>query len=467
MSNYTPHPAETGDIELGSELDSLIEAMAENVHEMWAQTRVEQGWTYGAKRDDDKKHHPCLVPYSELPDSEKVYDRNSAVETLKLIKKFGFEIRKVELKKLCKGQIMSLRKIRNLEKLYQDMSEADRYWLAKAALGIGENFTAFDLAEKLKLPQHKLHIQGLALARSGSLKRAFEFAEKLKDFNDSECAGLRSRIYKDLAVVTNDSAEKKKHFIHAAEISLRVFESDENYYNGVNAASCFFLGGETEKAKKIAKKTALLAEKDDDLWAVSTLGECALLLGNREEAKRQYRKASRLLRGRYGDFATTLRQLKLILTQMDGSESTLEEYVDLPCIALITDSTVEPDTDIPQKQFEEWLNSHPSAMAYMTCSNTRSVLAAEVFLANGIECHIALSLPERETLERFFPDSQLRARAEKVLSHELTTVIPPECQETGENDEIISDFTAHYVTGLAKLKSQLLSFPLSSIILHN
>ena len=91
---YNPQPIDTSDIELPEELNSLLEAMAKNVHEIWAQERIKQGWKYGEKRDDAKKNHPCLVPYEELPEEEKVYDRNTSVETLKLILKLGFKINK-------------------------------------------------------------------------------------------------------------------------------------------------------------------------------------------------------------------------------------------------------------------------------------------------------------------------------------------------------------------------------------
>lgn len=77
-------------------MEYLVEEMAKNVHEVWSKTRIEQGWTYGEKRDDVLKQHPCLVPYEELPEEEKVYDRNSSVETLKLIMKLGFKISKDE-----------------------------------------------------------------------------------------------------------------------------------------------------------------------------------------------------------------------------------------------------------------------------------------------------------------------------------------------------------------------------------
>lgn len=94
MKKYIPHPVNTDDISLDQELEFLIEAMSKNVHEVWAQTRIKQGWSYGPERNDETKRHPCLVPYEILPESEKIYDRSTSVETLKLIQKLGFEIQK-------------------------------------------------------------------------------------------------------------------------------------------------------------------------------------------------------------------------------------------------------------------------------------------------------------------------------------------------------------------------------------
>lgn len=91
---YTPAPLDTRDIELPKELDELIERMARNVHEVWAQGRMAEGWTWGEQRDDQRKTHPCLVSYEELPDAEREYDRQTAVQTLKLILKLGFKIHK-------------------------------------------------------------------------------------------------------------------------------------------------------------------------------------------------------------------------------------------------------------------------------------------------------------------------------------------------------------------------------------
>lgn len=92
---YTPTPADTKDVKLTEELLPLVEEMAKNVHEVWAQNRINDGWTYGPERDDVNKKHPCLVPYDELPESEKEYDRATSQETLKFILKLGFEISKI------------------------------------------------------------------------------------------------------------------------------------------------------------------------------------------------------------------------------------------------------------------------------------------------------------------------------------------------------------------------------------
>ena len=91
-NSYVPQPMDTSDILLPEELNVLIEHMAKNVHEVWAQSRMEQGWTYGEERSDALKQHPCLIPYEELPEVEKAYDRDTALETLKLICKLGYRI---------------------------------------------------------------------------------------------------------------------------------------------------------------------------------------------------------------------------------------------------------------------------------------------------------------------------------------------------------------------------------------
>ena len=91
---YNPNPMQTDDITLSDDLVALTKLIAANVHDVWATGRIKEGWTYGEVKDNEKKTTPCLVPYDELPESEKEYDRNTAMETLKLITKLGYVITK-------------------------------------------------------------------------------------------------------------------------------------------------------------------------------------------------------------------------------------------------------------------------------------------------------------------------------------------------------------------------------------
>lgn len=90
--DYLPHPIDVSDVDLDDQLLELTEAIAENAHEVWAYNRKNEGWTFGPKRDDTLLQHPDMVPYSELTEGEKYYDRAMALNTIRLVKKLGFNI---------------------------------------------------------------------------------------------------------------------------------------------------------------------------------------------------------------------------------------------------------------------------------------------------------------------------------------------------------------------------------------
>jgi ryanodine receptor 2 len=89
---YIPKPIDTSDVILDGEILSLSEALARNTHEVWSENRIKDGWKYGERRDDEARLHPCLVPYDELSEEEKEYDRHTSLEALKLITKLGYKI---------------------------------------------------------------------------------------------------------------------------------------------------------------------------------------------------------------------------------------------------------------------------------------------------------------------------------------------------------------------------------------
>lgn len=91
---YVPKPVETSEVVLTDDILKLSEMLAQNTHEVWSAGRLNDGWRYGETRDDNKKLHPSLVEYKNLSEKEKEYDRNTALETLKLIIKLGYKITK-------------------------------------------------------------------------------------------------------------------------------------------------------------------------------------------------------------------------------------------------------------------------------------------------------------------------------------------------------------------------------------
>lgn len=93
---YKPSPIDTSNISLSEDLLGLTELLATNAHDLWAAQRISEGWRFGPKRDDQKKEHPDLVPYQQLPESEKAYDRIAAMETLRAIIALDFRIEKAQ-----------------------------------------------------------------------------------------------------------------------------------------------------------------------------------------------------------------------------------------------------------------------------------------------------------------------------------------------------------------------------------
>ena len=91
---YKPCPLQLNDISLPEDIQEIIEQIAEDVHETWAQRRMKEGWRYGQDFDRKEKTHPCLVPYDQLPETEKDYDRHTALQTIRCLLHYGYQITK-------------------------------------------------------------------------------------------------------------------------------------------------------------------------------------------------------------------------------------------------------------------------------------------------------------------------------------------------------------------------------------
>lgn len=91
-ANYIPKPMDTSGVTVPAELKELSEVLARNTHEVWSRQRLSEGWTWGETLDAVAKTHPDLVPYDELTEGEKEYDRNTSMETIKVILSMGYQL---------------------------------------------------------------------------------------------------------------------------------------------------------------------------------------------------------------------------------------------------------------------------------------------------------------------------------------------------------------------------------------
>lgn len=96
MSEYVPKPMDTSNVVIPDDIKELQEVIAKNTHEVWSKGRMDEGWRYGNNLNYEEKTHPSLVPYEELSESEKDYDRRTSIETIKVILNMGYKIIKEE-----------------------------------------------------------------------------------------------------------------------------------------------------------------------------------------------------------------------------------------------------------------------------------------------------------------------------------------------------------------------------------
>lgn len=89
---YKPSPIATAAVELPPEIVELSEKLAESTHDNWALGKLAQGYTYGEVTSDETRTHTDLVPYSELSEDKKDYDRVTAMGALKAIYALGYKI---------------------------------------------------------------------------------------------------------------------------------------------------------------------------------------------------------------------------------------------------------------------------------------------------------------------------------------------------------------------------------------
>jgi class 3 adenylate cyclase len=447
--DYKPAPVDASAITLSHEILELRESLARNVHENWARLRMAEGWRYGPDRNDARKEHPNLVPFDELTESEREYDRRTALETIKALLALGYTIQPpADAHRTPVGKDGD-----NLLPTLQDVSHQDRASLQKLwrahdpetwagrveaykligerILKLGEPLFAYDVvAEGIRSSPNDVRLRQLlafSLARSGATESANTVLAGLyKDgHRDEETLGLLARTHKDLARETTDPAASTQHFRQAYKFYAQAYQATRGYWSGINAATLALILSEREQAVALAREVAAqcraeLASADsptapgaapaDRYWLVSTLGEAALLQENWSEAQDWYAQAVELGRGNWGSLQSTRHNANLLLKHLNANQDLIDRIFRFPSVVVFVGHMVDrPDREVPRfppelepavkEAIRQRLRQVNAGFGYASAACGSDILFHEVILESKGESHLILPYEKESFIE--------------------------------------------------------------------
>jgi class 3 adenylate cyclase len=438
---YEPTPPDAAHKTFGSEISMLHEELARNIHDTWVRLRMAEGWRHGPTRDDSRKEHPDLIPFEELPESEREYDRQTALATLKSLLALGYTIQPpvggiavswenspVEFNG-AHGNVMHLLG----DPAKQNCASLQRIWLehdrtvwadnveayrlaAQRILKLGEPLFGYDIvAEGMKNFPDDVRLRqllALALARSGAVESANAVLAGLcqEGHQDEETIALLARTHKDLARETTDASEKTKHFRLAYKFYAQAYRATGGYWSGINAATVALLLGRRDQAVVLARQIDMQCRNElisnergagDRYWLLSTLGEAALLLGNCVEAESWYGQALELGRGNWGSLQSTRHNARLLLEHLGGDQNLVDRIFRVPSVVVFSGHMIDrPDREVPrfQPHVEQRIKSAISVrlellnagFGYASAACGSDILFHEAMLERNGECHVVL-----------------------------------------------------------------------------
>ena len=512
---YKPKPLDTSQFHLNEDILRLTELLAENSHDVWAKQKIAQGWKWGPKHSEKLKEHPSLIPYTELPDSDKEFDRSSALETIKMVLSLGLSrpdtsagLSDAESISTDPGE-KSRKIISQLKKPKLTVAELRRIWEERvplvwlrnvevyrravdAAMKLGEAFLAFDIAEEglltFKSDLRLIQLQALALARTGATKRANEILDglRLSGHYDEETLGILARTHKDFWLLSSDAAEKHHHLKLSFEFYAESYRRNRGYYSGINAAAMGLMYGQKEQARKWAEEVAQMCrttqagianlnESDERYWLEATLAEAALILGRLDEAEQFYSHASEFGGQSWVVINRTREQARLLLEHSGESRKRLDHCFNLPRIAVCAghmfDRVNRKNPRFPyaieervRKEVRERLDKMEAHVGFSSLACGADMLFAEAMLERGGEMNIVLPFNEsdfRAASVDVVPGVDFTERFKKILQNAGTVTT---LNEQGSADDAAAfEYCNEVLVGLALLKAQFLGIDVMPI----
>jgi len=514
-------PIDTTGVQLPAEIAALTERLAAQVHSVWAQQRIGEGWTWGPKRDDAKKQHPDLVPYEQLPDSEKQYDRATMQQTLKAIMALGYRLSPTHGEAVLSvddersiaeltGRLNDddVQLVELFKTLWQDDNES--FWrggrdfhvqFTKALISNSHATAAFDYASKALgyLPDDAAlkYLRSLALARGRNVKMARNLTEDLladlnkRDSPDKAVLGdalsLAGRLFKDLARTTRSNAKRKRYFTSSQERYERAYRLTDDWFPGINAATMALLAGAEDRAARHARKVIEQASagldadgSSTDYWLLATLGEANLILQDFDKATDLYRRAVALANGRIGDIASMRRNVELLDERIDVPLELLELFTFGP-VAVFSGHMIDaPDRKPPRfpaiPELEKAvaaaiaarLDEMDPVIGYCSLACGSDILFAEQMLERGRELHVVLPFDlddfHRTSVDFGIPEMYpWRSRCEQILQH---AQVHYATRERYLGDASLFDFTNRIMQGLAIVRAEDIGVEAVALVVH-
>ncbi len=511
--NYQPEPLDTSNVTLSAEHLKLTELLAKNTHELWAQQRLAEGWKYGQQRDDTRKEHPCLVPYEELPESEKQYDRITALGVLKTVLALGYRIEgngtalenctadnkeialvlqtlkdssELNLSSLLALQQETIKLQRCTPEIYQVLGDA--------ILQLGEPLMAYDVVtEGLKHWANDLRLQqllALSLARSGATHRANSLLLQLLEsgHNDEETLGLLARTHKDLWLQATTPEEQDRQLWLAASRYKQAYQCSTSYWTGINAATMAMLMGKEDSARKLAadvRQQCLQHIKppsqrsSKDYWLLATLGEAALILREWSEAEDWYGQAVQVVQGRFGDLSSSCRNATLLGQYLEGDTQRIKQWFQIPRVVVFSGHMIDQRSR-PSPRFPPELESNvyhairdrlqklDARLGYACAACGSDILFLEAILELNGEAHIVLPYDQELFIKDavdIIPGSNWLNRFDRV-TQKATKVIVASKRPLREGN-VLGEYTNRLLHGLAKMRAEQLDTELVPLAVWN
>jgi len=516
VMTYLPKPLDTSNTRLPADIYELMEQLAQNAHDTWAAQRLAEGWRFGESRNDLKKEHPCLVPYEQLPESEKEYDKKIALGILLAILSRGYRIeldagtearrpdgfslagtdvatgqQLIDPSLLDLGKTIELWRILKLKNETFPREQYQKF--GSNILGRGEPLLAYDIVveglrhwpEDVRLRQ----LKALSLLRSGAIHRALGLLEKLKKegHDDEETLGLLARAHKDLAAQAEDLATRQKQWGIAYKSYLRAYRKTGGYWTGINASTMALLMGRREEALALAQQVLgqcllelarLKDQSQDRYWLEATLGEASLITQDLAAARRWYVQAGKIARARYGDLSTSRRNARLVMEALNlgaSEKNRIESCFRIPRIAVLAGQMIDhagqrqirfpPHLEqVVQQRIKSFLKRLDIRIGYASAACGADILFLETMLKTKGEINIVLPFMVNEYKKAhvtIVPDGKWGMRFDKLLKRANRVIIASENRTSG--NAVAYEYCNLLKDGLANLRAKMLDAELVPI----